>query len=341
LVGDDAARFVHFGATSQDVVDTAAMLVAKRALALVLADTDGVAAACAELARSYRTTAAAGRTLLQQAVPITFGLRAASWLVLVLDARRSLRGVELAAQLGGAAGTLAPLGEHGPEVLRHYAAALELVEPTLAWHANRSRVAELGGALDLAAGTFAKIALDVALLSQPEVAEVAEGEGGGSSTMPQKRNPVGSTLARACAALARAQAQVLAAGVGQQELERAAGAWHAEWDALSGALAYAGGAAAAVRGVVEGLEVDAERMERNLYETVLAERLAFLLAERHGREAAHELLAKAAASGRPLREALAGELPDEELDEALDPTTYLGSAGAFVDRALTRYEEES
>ena len=305
-VGADAGQFVHYGATSQDVVDSAGMLVARRALALIEEELYGVAAGCAALAREHRSTVAAARTLLQQAVPTTFGLRAAGWLEAVLDARAGLVRVPLAAQLGGAAGTLAALGDAGPEVLRLYAHELELAEPALPWHGNRVAVAQLGGALDVAAGVLAKIGTDVVLLSA--FGEVAEGDAGGSSTMPHKRNPVGSTLARACALQVHAQASVLTAAL-PGELERAAGAWHAEWDAQSAALALTGGAAAAIRGVVERLEVDAARMRENVEAGVMSEKLAF--------------------AGEPLSPA------------ELDPATYLGSAETFVDRALDRYEKEA
>ncbi len=327
-VGGDSARWVHHGATSQDIVDTAAMLVAQRALRLIGDELDGAVAGAAGLARRYRSTPATGRTLLQPAVPITFGLRAAGWLAALLDAARGLRGVELPAQLGGAAGTLAPLGDAGPEVLGLYARELDLAEPALPWHANRMPIARLAAELDVAAGALGKVALDVILLSQAEVGEVAEAAPGGSSTMPQKRNPVGSALARACAAQVHAHASVLSRG--EHELERAAGAWQAEWDALSGALALTGGAAALVRQVLEGLEVDEARLAGNMTRALVAERAAFLLAETHGREEAHRLVA--------------GSGPDlEGLDlpaEVLDPTTYLGAAEAFVDRALARYEED-
>src|SRR5439155_15995345 len=242
------------------------------------------------------------------------GARAAGWLVALLEARRGLRGLGLAAQLGGAAGTLAPLGDAGPEVLQLYAAELDLAEPVVPWHADRVRVAQLGAALSLAAGVAAKIGLDVVLLSQTEVGEVAEAVRGRSSTMPQKRNPVGSTLARACALQVEGHASVLTGGLAH-ELERAAGGWHAEWDALSGALALTGGAAAAIRGVLEGLEVDEKRLRENLRGELTSERVAY----EEGRERADELLA----SGGPFP----------------DPAGYLGSAEAFVDRALAHYEE--
>jgi 3-carboxy-cis,cis-muconate cycloisomerase len=181
-VPGDAARYVHKGATSQDIVDTAAMLVARRVLDLILIEIDGVSAVCARLADTHRATIMAGRTLLQQALPTTFGLKAAGWLVAVLEARRRLltvRESDLAAQLGGAAGTLASLGPDGPQVLSEFARELALAEPIVPWHTARLRIAELGSVLALTAGVMSKLALDVILMAQTEIAEVAEPSGGG------------------------------------------------------------------------------------------------------------------------------------------------------------------
>jgi 3-carboxy-cis,cis-muconate cycloisomerase len=267
-VGGDAARWVHHGATSQDVLDTAAMLVARRALGPLGAELDVVVAACARLARDHRDTLMAGRTLLQQAVPVTFGLKAAGWLVGVAEARDRLRAVPLRAQLGGAAGTLAALGDRGPAVLTAFAARLGLDEPPLPWHGARGRVAELGAALAVAAGAVEKIALDVVLLSQTEVAEVSE-PGGGSSAMPHKRNPASAVRARAAARSVRAAAGVMLEAMAGEH-ERAAGAWQSEWTALADALAGTGGAAWAVRESLEGLTVDPERMRANLRPELLA-----------------------------------------------------------------------
>lgn len=350
-IGENAARYVHRGATSQDVMDSAAMLVARRALRVVLEDLDRAAAGCAALARAHRSTPMAARTLLQQAVPTTFGLKAAGWLVALLEARMQLERIQrerLVAQLGGAAGTLAAFGEEGVHVLELYAHELDLAVPTVPWHTNRVVVADLGAALSTAAGVAAKIALDVALLAQTEVAEVAERADGRSSTMPQKRNPVGSALARAAAQAAVGYASVLAVAV-VQEHERAVGSWQAEWEALSGALAYAGGALHAIAGALEGLDVDVERMRHNLDLTgglVVAARIAFLLTDRLDRSEAQRLVraaaTRAAAAGGSLRDELVAEpafgLTQEELDDALDPSAYLGSAEAFVDRALALYE---
>jgi 3-carboxy-cis,cis-muconate cycloisomerase len=298
-VGEEHAGFVHLGATSQDILDSAAMLVARRALRLVDAELGGAAEACARLAEKHRETVMAARTLLQQAVPTTFGYKAAGWLVGVVDARTRLAALELPAQLGGAAGTLAALGGDGPEVLRLFAAELQLSAPILPWHTRRTPLVDLAGALAGAAGVAAKIGRDVVLLAQTEVAEVAEGEGGASSTMPHKRNPANAILADACARHARANASVLFE-CAVQEHERAAGAWHAEWHALSTALAATGGAAAAIRRSLEGLQVDTRRMRKNITDETLSE------ARRYGVEV----------SG---------------------PEDYLGAAGAFVDRALALY----
>ncbi|HSC90813.1 MAG TPA: lyase family protein [Gaiellaceae bacterium] len=251
----------HRGATSQDILDTASMLVARDVRGLVLAELDGAARACARLAEEHRDTPVAGRTLLQQAVPTTFGLKAAVWLDGLLDGRRRLVAWRPTAQLGGAAGTLALFGDRGLDVLRAYAAGLELDEPAVPWHATRGPVRELVAALQAVAASCGKSALDLVLLAQPEVGEALPSEGGGSSTMPHKRNPVAAVLARACARRAHA----LAAGFdGEHEHERAAGAWHAEWEALSDLLALTGGAAGHVREALEELQVDPGRMRANL-----------------------------------------------------------------------------
>jgi 3-carboxy-cis,cis-muconate cycloisomerase len=246
----------HGPATSQDILDTAAMLVSTRARELVLADLDGLCAACASLAETHRSTPMIGRTLLQEAQPTTFGLKAGGWLVGVVDARRRLAAVVLPAQLGGPAGTL------DPGLTAQFAARVGLPEPVVPWHVHRGPVRELAAALDAAAAECGKIGLDVVLLAQTEVGEVAESNAGGSSSMPHKRNPASAVLARACARLAHANAGLLTTG--DYEHERAAGAWQAEWPALSAVLAFTGGAAAAARRSLEGLQVDAERMAESV-----------------------------------------------------------------------------
>jgi 3-carboxy-cis,cis-muconate cycloisomerase len=344
-VGGDAAAHVHRGATSQDVLDSAAMLVAQRALGPLLADLSGAAAAAAALARAHRDTPMAGRTLLQQAVPITFGLEAAGWLTALAESRDALarvRDERFAAQLGGAAGTLSALGDDGPAVLAAYARELGLAEPVLAWHTLRGRMGELAGALGVAAGAVGKVARDVTLLAQTEVGEVAEGAGGGSSAMPHKRNPVAAVAALGCALQAPGLvATLLAAQV--QEHERAAGAWHAEWRALSALLASTGSAAAWLRACLESLEVDPARMRANLDATggrLGAEAVADALAPVLGRSQAHDRVARIAREGEDFAAALAAEpgiaalLDRGAIDALLDPARRLGAAGTFVDRAL-------
>ena len=357
-VPGDAARYVHKGATSQDITDTAAMLVARRTLDLVLADVDRLAAACARLADDHRGTIMPGRTLLQQALPTTFGLKAAGWLVSVLEARQRLvavRQVHLAAQLGGAGGTLASLNANGTRVLEGFARELRLAVPVVPWHTARLRVAELGGVLTLVAGVAHKLALDIILMAQTEVAEVAEpadGGRGGSSTLPHKRNPVLSVAAAACARRVPSLAHTLQAAMAQEH-ERAVGAWHAEWETLSDTLALAGGSVAAMCEVMEGLEIYPDRMRENLDATgglLLAEHMTTVAAEKLGRLEAHELVEAAShrtlESGRSLREELLAEpalreaLSPEKIDAALDPEGYLGSAEAFVQRALDFYRKE-
>lgn len=355
-VTGDAARYVHWGATSQDVLDTASMLVARRALDVILADLAGVAAACAALADAHRETLMAGRTLLQQAVPITFGLKAAGWLAGVAQARRRLLLVRtdgLAVELGGAAGSIASLGCHGVTVLAHLAEELDLAEPPVPWHTARLRVADLGAALGLAAGALAKVALDVTLLSQTEVAEVAESSGGGSSTMPHKRNPVEATIASACARRVHGLAGVLLASM-TQEHERAAGAWQAEWETLRDALALTGGAAASMRKALEGLEIRPARMRANLDASgglLLAERVAMAIAGRLGRLEAHRVVAAACdravdGEGSFRHELLADSevgaaLSATEIDRLLDPAGYLGSSDALIDRALEAHRRDA
>jgi 3-carboxy-cis,cis-muconate cycloisomerase len=257
----------HRGATSQDILDTAAVLVAREARGLVVRELEAAAAACARLAEEHRATLMPARTLLQQAVPTTFALKAAGWLVALLDARRRLSAWTPVAQLGGAAGTLALLEDRGLDVLAVYARELGLAEPELPWHATRAPIHELVAACEAVAGACAKIALDLVLLAQTEVGEIRVSDGA-SSTMPHKQNPVAPVLARACTLRVHALARTF---VGEHEHERAAGAWHAEWEALSDVLALTGGAAFHVRGALDGLEVDPARMRENLRPETVSE----------------------------------------------------------------------
>ncbi|GLW66829.1 3-carboxy-cis,cis-muconate cycloisomerase [Actinomadura rubrobrunea] len=261
-----AGRHVHQGATSQDIVDTAAMLVASRARRVILAHLDRALDALARHAERHRGTPMAARTLARQAVPTTFGLKAAGWLLGCLDARERLAALRLPVQLGGAAGTLAAFGEHALDLVAAYAARTGLDEPALPWHTRRTPVAELAGALALTAGALGKIATDVVLLAQSEVDEVAEPAApgrGGSSAMPHKRNPALATLVRSAALQVPAYAQIVFAAQAAPH-ERPAGEWHAEWQPVREMLRLTGGAAETAAELLDGLEVAPDRMRANL-----------------------------------------------------------------------------
>ncbi|MFD5874821.1 3-carboxy-cis,cis-muconate cycloisomerase [Streptomyces sp. NPDC060322] len=350
-VGEELRPFVHRGATSQDILDTAAMLVASRTLTLVLDDLGRTAGALERLAAEHRDTPMPGRTLTQHAVPTAFGLKAAGWRSLVLDARdrvETVRGT-LPVQLGGAAGTLAAFstGEGataGLALVTAYAEELGLAEPLLPWHTLRTPVADLAGALAFTAGALGKVAADVLTLSRTEIAEVAEGSGGGSSAMPHKANPVRATLIAAAARRAPGAAATLFGSLTAED-ERPAGAWHAEWEPLRDLLRLAGGAARDAAELTEELRVFPAAMRSHLGLTgglIVSERLAAVAAGRVGRARAKEILSEAAAlardEGRPLAGILAGEPAFDGLDlaELTDPARYTGCAGPLTDRALER-----
>ncbi|WP_438271727.1 class-II fumarase/aspartase family protein [Streptomyces phaeochromogenes] len=367
-----AAEYVHRGSTSQDILDSAAMLVARRVLGLVAADLERTGAALATLADAHRHTVLAGRTLAQHAVPTTFGLKAAGWLQLVGDALVRVRAVaaSLPAQLGGAAGTLAAYreyalqdrgqggdpagGDGGVELLRPFAEALGLAEPVLPWHTVRTPVAEVGAVLQLVTGALGKFALDVQTLSRTEIGEVSEPAAtgrGASSAMPQKRNPALATLIVSAARQVPAHALVLAQCLLAED-ERPAGAWHAEWQPLREALRLAGGAAHTAVELAEGLVVHPERMLANLGLTggaLVTERLTVVLAPAFGKVRAKKLLtaasAEAAGTGRPLADVLSQHpelsalFTPARLSALLDPAQYTGAADALVDRALGRFAE--
>ncbi|GCB44250.1 3-carboxy-cis,cis-muconate cycloisomerase [Streptomyces sp. NL15-2K] len=349
-VGEEYGPYVHRGATSQDIMDTAMMLVAERALDPVLDDLGRTERALARTAAEHRDTAMPGRTLTQHAVPTTFGLKAAGWRSLVLDARDRATAVRdgLPAQLGGAAGTLAAFSAYGAEdataLPAAYARELGLREPLLPWHTLRTPIADLAGCLALTAGALGKIAADVLTLSRTEIAEVAEGSGGGSSAMPHKANPVRSTLIAAAARRAPQLAATLYGSLAAED-ERPAGAWHAEWEPLRDLLRLVGGAARDAVELTEGLLVHADTMREHLALThglVVSERLSAELAPVLGRARAKALLTGLArrtyGEGRSLRELLGEEpeLKDIDLDELTDPARYTGSAGTLTDRALER-----
>jgi 3-carboxy-cis,cis-muconate cycloisomerase len=371
-VPQTAVSAVHRGATSQDILDTAAMLLAKRAIDVILADLAQAAEAAAALAEAHRASIMIGRTLLQQAVPVTFGLIAAGWLTSVDEAREGLAAVRsrrLAVQFGGAAGTLASLGGAGQQVVALLAEELGLAPPVLPWHTDRLRIIDLGVALARVGAALGKIARDVTLLAQSEIGEVSEGGGspaarspdpqgpaasprrGGSSAMPHKHNPVASIAVLGCTRQLPGLLGILVSN-SEQELQRAAGAWHAEWEPLTAMLRLTGSASSWAAELLSGLTVDASRMAANLAATKglpLAEHVSSLLAGVLGPAQAHDLVAEAGAravgAGLPLRDVLlavpkleerlsAAGIAAEQIDSALEPAGYLGATDAFIAAAL-------
>lgn len=350
--------WVHWGATSQDVIDTATSLVGRRAFALLDADLVRLCDGLAALAATHRDTVMPGRTLLQPALPVTLGFKAAQWLDMTTRCRDRLAaaaGDACILQFGGAVGTLAALGSSGPTVRGRLGLLLTLPVPPLAWHTSRDRIARLGCEVAVLTGTLAKIAGDVALLMQPEVAEAFEPAApgkGGSSTMPQKRNPVAATAVRAAALRANGLAADLIAAL-PQEHERGAGGWQMEWTVLPDLMLGAAGALSHVVEVIEGLEIDPARMRVNLETgggTLMAEALMMALAPRLGRPEAHRLVADLArrsiAGGAPLRrlaeqdESVLAVLGREGIADALRPEGYLGVAGLSVDDAVARWAQQ-
>ncbi|WP_405922676.1 3-carboxy-cis,cis-muconate cycloisomerase [Streptomyces sp. NBC_00035] len=369
-----AADYVHRGSTSQDIFDTGAMLVASRSLHVIGSDLQHLAASLADLAERHRDTPMTGRTLTQHAVPTTFGLKAASWLQLVLDAEHRVARVAregLPVQLGGAAGTLAGYlqyaqQDHGAQdaefatgyadrLITAFAEETGLSEPVLPWHTIRTPIADLAAVLSFVTGALGKIAVDFHSMTRTETAEVAEPAARGrgvSSAMPHKRNPVLTTLIRATAMQVPSLAAVLAQCMLAED-ERPAGAWHAEWLPLRECLRLTGGATSTALELIDGLVVSPQRMLANLGLTgslVVSERVAAALTPGVGKARAKALLgeasARAAEAGRPLGDVLAespelsGRWTDEALAELLDPECYLGAAGSLVDRALRNYRKD-
>lgn len=333
---EDARPWLHYGATSQDILDTALMLCVTRAVDAFDSPED----ACAGLARTHRHTLMAARTLGQQAGPTTFGLKAAGWLTGLVEARVRL---DLPVQLGGATGTLAAYGD--PAVVERLAERLGLATPVLPWHTNRQPILDIAAALGKLIVALGKIALDVTLLAQTEVGEVSERDGGGSSAMPHKQNPVDSILVVAAARRMPGPLSTLYSGL--YEHERATGSWHAEWEPLRELVRLAGSASARTTRLLEGLRVHPDRMRANLDLTgglVMSEAVAERLAPALGRSAAHDLVARLARAGT-FREALLADPgvrkvleTERDVDAVLDPATRLGAADPLIDRALEAYE---
>ena len=348
----EAGRFVHWGATTQDIMDTGVVLQVREALAIIERDVAAVTAALEVLARRHRDTPMAGRTHLQQALPVTFGYKCAVWLSMMqrhAERHAQLRPRVLVAQLGGAAGTLASLERKGLEVLAAYAKELDLAEPAISWHVARDGMVEAVQVLGLITGTLGKIGLDVMLMMTTEIAEVFEpfaSHRGASSTMPQKRNPISSEILVANAKAVRQQAGLMLDAM-VQDFERATGPWHIEWIAVPESFMLAAGALGQARFMLEGLIVDEARMRENLGATrglIVAEAVMMGLAPHLGRTQAHDLVYSAcrqAISNKcSLLDVLAADarvsahLDGNEIAALCDPVNYLGVAGDMVDRVV-------
>jgi 3-carboxy-cis,cis-muconate cycloisomerase len=358
LCADGLGEWCHWGATTQDITDTAAILQIRAALDLVEKDMEAIAAALADLSRRYRDTPMAGRSNLQQAVPLTFGFKTAALLAAMQRHRErlaQLRPRVLVGEFGGAVGTLASLGADGLKVQAELMKELGLGQPEIAWHTVRDRIGEVGCFLGLVTGTLGKISMDVKLLMQTEVAEVYEPfheARGSSSTMPQKRNPISCLYIHSTVALVRQHvAALLEAAVADHE--RSTGPWEIEWISLPEIFLLASGALAQTRLLVAGLEVDAERMRLNLDLTrgmIVSEAVMMGLAPHLGRQRAHDLVydicRKVAATGEPLVDLLAQDadiarhLTRKELEAMCDPGRYLGLAGEMVDKVLAREKSD-
>jgi 3-carboxy-cis,cis-muconate cycloisomerase len=354
----EAARYVHWGATSQDAIDTGLVLQLREAFDAIESDLRRLCERLTELALEHRATVMPGRTWMQHAVPTIFGLKLAGWLDALTRHRARLQETRkrvLVLQFGGAAGTLASLGTDGMKVAQELAQELNLALPELPWHSHRDRIAEVGTTLALLIGTLGKIARDISLQTQTEIAEVFEPSGdgrGGSSTMPHKRNPV------RCAVILSAAQQVpaLASGllsVMPQEHERGLGGWHAEWEILPELVCRCGGALHHMAELMNGLEVDTVRMRQNLDVThglIFAEAVTMALGKRIGKQAAHRIVEEASmqaiARKKSLRESLSANsevtthLNSAELDKLFDPLNYLGVANEFIDRAIAASKSE-
>ncbi|MBI6819484.1 3-carboxy-cis,cis-muconate cycloisomerase [Pseudomonas syringae] len=351
----EAERYVHMGATSQDVMDSGLVLQLRRAIALLERDLSRLADAMAEQAQRHACTPLAGRTWLQQATPVTLGMKIAGWLGAVTRHRQRLNEIKprlLCLQFGGASGSLAALGDQAFSVAEALADELQLALPEQPWHTQRDRLVEFAGLLGLIAGSLGKLGRDVSLLMQTEVGEVFEPSApgkGGSSTMPHKRNPVGAAVMISTATRAPGLVGTMLSAM-PQEHERSLGLWHAEWETLPELCCLVSGSLQQALQVIPGLQVDAERMAINLQSTkglVLAEAVSIALAQRIGRDAAHHLIEqccrRAVEQSAHLRQVL-GETPQvseqfssDELDRLLDPAHYLGQARHWVERAVAEH----
>ncbi len=352
LCRDKLGEYCHWGATTQDITDTAMVLQIREALAIVEDDLKAISAALADLARRYRDTPMAGRSNLQQAVPVTFGYKMAGLLAAIERHRErlaQLRPRVLTGEFAGAAGTLASLQQGAMETQAGLMQELGLSQPLIAWHTVRDCIAEVGCFLGLVGGTLGKLSMDVKLMMQTEVGEVYEPYAhgrGSSSTMPQKRNPISSCYIHGAISVVRQHAASLMDAM-VADHERSTGPWEIEWIVLPEAFCLTAGALRQARLVVEGLEVDAERMRANLDMTnglVVSEAVMMGLGPHMGRERAHDVVydicREAIRSQRPLLDLLCEHAEiSKHMDRAAlaklcDPANYLGQAGVMVDRVL-------
>jgi 3-carboxy-cis,cis-muconate cycloisomerase len=356
-VDAEAARYVHWGVTSQDVIDTGRVLQLREAINVITHELAALVDALAGMAQCYRDTPMIGRTWLQHALPITFGMKLAGWLDALMRHQQRLaacREQVCVLQFGGASGTLASLGEHASSVAQAMAQELDLATPHLPWHAHRDRFVECATTLGMLTGTLGKIARDISLMSQTEVAELSEAGApgrGGSSSMPHKRNPVGSAAVLSAATRVPSMVATLLSAM-PNEHERALGGWQSEWETLPEIVSLSAAALAHLRSVIDGLKVDTERMRRNIDASrgmVMAESVTLALATSLGRAQAHQIVEaachKAYAENKDLLTVLqtepkvVGVLSEQRLAQLFDPLSYVGEAGNFVDRVLEAYQQ--
>jgi 3-carboxy-cis,cis-muconate cycloisomerase len=358
-VDPTAAAYVHWGATSQDVIDTSLMLQMRVALNLLDQDLDYTCGTLSDLVKAYRHTAMPGRTWLQQGPPVTLGLKLATWLDALLRHQERLAHVmthTIALQFGGAVGTLATLGNRGSIISHKLGNLLDLEMPAIPWHAQRDRIGELATTLGLLTGTLGKIARDVSLLMQTEVGEFMEPAAagrGGSSTMPHKRNPVYSAVMLAASTrVPGLVSTILSAMV--QEQERGLGGWHAEWETLTEIFRLTAGSLTAAKEIATGASVNSDAMQRNLDllgGVTMAEAVSFEVARKLGKAEAHRILEtvsqRAIRDGISMQAALVQEsslsehFNPQDFERMLTPINYLGSANDFIENVLSKQKAQT
>jgi 3-carboxy-cis,cis-muconate cycloisomerase len=354
----DAADFVHWGATSQDTIDTALVLQLREALPLVSADLEKLCDRLAKMADQHRHTPVVARTWMQHAIPSTLGIKFAGWLDALMRHRERFREMQtrcLVLQFGGAAGTLAALGSQGSIIAKHLSEQLKLPLPQMPWHSHRDRLSEVATTLGLLTGTLGKIARDISLHAQTEIDELrepAEEGRGGSSTMPHKRNPVSCAMILAAATRVPGLVATMLTAMLQED-ERGLGGWHAEWETLPEIVCLTAGAMNHLADVVPRLEIDVKRMRENLELTkglIFAEAIIAALGDKIPRSQARELID--AASERAIKEKrhlrdifhddqkIAAHLSSDQLDKLFDPRNYIGTSNEFIDHVIENHKSQ-